>query len=72
MSKTRQLRELAVLTEMNFAARSAEVQKLTRRYAELTRHYNALSQRSRDATVAAGNDIGLLLTGTDVLYVSGG
>jgi cell division protein FtsB len=69
MKKEKQLGRLAQLTQMNFEARSSEMQALSARQDRLRERFKLLERQRLNAMSASDDDaLGQRLTGVDVLY----
>lgn len=68
MTKQKQLNELVALTEMVFAARSREVQKLSRQQVDLRENLADLRRQAEGVEAEFAQDIVLRMTRTDILW----
>ena len=68
MKKTKQLANLAKLTEMAFAARSVEFSGLLRAQDKLAEQYRDIEKQREEALGLTTDGLGHRVTGADVLY----
>lgn len=68
MSDKEKLRELAEVTDLVFALRSAEIQETTRQQAIIESKLAKLSQAGEDAQARFQSDVGLRFGGADVMW----